>query len=327
MLPQAPESPLAKSPWHEGERAIQASLGVAETMDRLASRMIRDHMPEQHRAFYPRLPFVIAGVVDDEGAPWATLIEGAAGFVSSPDPRSLRIAASPTEGDPAKAALRTGASVGLLGIELSTRRRNRANGRLTRSGPGGHEVHVEQAFGNCPQHIRLRGLSTAGAPRTTYNGAVERSAGLDAEARQAISAADTFFLASYADVGGDPAARSVDVSHRGGKPGFVRVDGDVLTIPDFSGNRFFNTLGNILLSGRAGLLFVDFTRGDLLQITGSAEIISEGDEVARFEGAERLVRVRVSRMVRRRGAVSLRWTAGELSPSSLATGSWESGVW
>ena len=42
----------------------------------------------------------------------------------------------------------------------------------------------------------------------------------------------------------------MDISHRGGRPGFVRVDGDVLTIPDFRGNRYFNTLSNLLLEQR-----------------------------------------------------------------------------
>ena len=61
---------------------------------------------------------------------------------------------------------------------------------------------------------------------------------------------DTFFVASYADDGDDAARRGVDVSHRGGRPGFVQVDGDVLTIPDFAGNFHFNTLGNLLVNPR-----------------------------------------------------------------------------
>ena len=58
------------------------------------------------------------------------------------------------------------------------------------------------------------------------------------------------------------------MSHRGGKPGFVGVQGDTLAIPDFRGNRFYNTLGNLLGDPRAGLLFVDFASGDILQIQG-----------------------------------------------------------
>jgi hypothetical protein len=69
-------------------------------------------------------------------------------------------------------------------------------------------------------------------------------------------------------------ASGVDVSHRGGKPGFVRLDDDcTLIVPDFSGNCQFNTFGNLELNPRAGMLFVDFDRGNLLYLTGTAEVI------------------------------------------------------
>ena len=296
-----------QSYWHAGERALQERHGVAEKMERLGARMIRDHMPEQHRVFYAQLPFILAGVVDAAGDPWATLIEGRPGFMASPDPRSLWIGGRPSEGDPARGALGQGAPVGLLGIELHTRRRNRLNGRVTRAVHEGLEVAVEQTFGNCPQHIRPRDAWFAGPPGTSPEVAAEHATGLDDEARRSISAADTFFVASFTDRDGRPAHRTIDVSHRGGKPGFVRAEGDTLTIADYSGNMFFSTLGNLLSSRRAGLLFVDFERGDVLQITGAAEVILEGAEIGSFEGAERLWRVKTERMVRRRGALSLRW--------------------
>ena len=66
---------------------------------------------------------------------------------------------------------------------------------------------------------------------------------------------------------------SCDASHRGGYPGFVEIiDGKRLRIPDYQGNSIFNTLGNIQLYSKAGLIFIDFERGVLLQITGDAKI-------------------------------------------------------
>jgi predicted pyridoxine 5'-phosphate oxidase superfamily flavin-nucleotide-binding protein len=109
-------------------------------------------MPDQHRIFFAQLPFVVAGTVDDRGAPVATLLTGGPGFVASPDPRTLAIAA--VSGDPAGRWLRRGAPVGLLGIELATRRRNRANGTIAFAGEPGLLVAVRQSFGNCPQYIR-----------------------------------------------------------------------------------------------------------------------------------------------------------------------------
>ena len=145
---------------------------------------------------------------------------------------------------------------------------------------------------------------------------------LDLQAQRIIRRADTFFVASYADT---PHGRQVDVSHRGGNSGFVRVGADgALTIPDFSGNRFFNTLGNLAINPKAGLLFVDFTNGDLLQLSGDAELLPDSAGIADFEGAEHLWRFKPRRVVHRPDAVPLRWDfmEGGWSPSTLMTGDW-----
>ncbi|MDH1303763.1 pyridoxamine 5'-phosphate oxidase family protein [Achromobacter sp. GD03932] len=309
---------LPPSPWHAGERLLQQHVGIAERMAVTGPKVIRDYMPDQHRLFFEQLPFLVAGAVDGQGDPWAGVLEGLPGFVSSPDPRSLRVSAVPDADDPLLAGLGPDRQVGLLGIELHTRRRNRANGRIAAWDGKRFEVAVTQSFGNCPQYIQAREFQFSRSPALRFPGVPNERGGLDDAARALIARSDTFFVATYADEGG----RKVDVSHRGGKPGFVRVDGDVLTIPDFSGNRFFNTLGNMVLNPRAGLLFMDFERGDVLQLTGAAEIILDSPEIAQFEGAERLWRVHVRRVVRRPGALALRWRFDSYSPTALATGQW-----
>jgi ferredoxin-NADP reductase/predicted pyridoxine 5'-phosphate oxidase superfamily flavin-nucleotide-binding protein len=318
----ATEPEAGSSPWHAGESRLQQRLGVAERMAVFGRKVIRNYLPDQHRTFYGQLPFLLVGVVDAHGNPWATVLEGRPGFLSSPDPKALRISALPGPGDPAGAALGLGAAVGLLGIEPHTRRRNRLNGTVTAVDAGGFLVGVDQAFGNCPQYIQTRTLRFAHQPGQQTVLAAEHGQSLDDAARATIASADTFFIASYVDTGSSPAGRGVDVSHRGGKPGFIRIDGDLLTIPDFAGNLHFNTLGNLLLNPRAGLTFVDFTTGELLQLTGSTELVLEGDEVASFQGAERLWRLKVEQVVRRRSTLALRGTFGEYSPNSLLTGNW-----
>ncbi|MGE7413762.1 pyridoxamine 5'-phosphate oxidase family protein [Methylobacterium tarhaniae] len=308
--------------WHPGETAIQEKVGVADKMEQLGRRVVRDFMPDQHRAFYAQIPFVVLGSVDHRGDAWATLLAGGAGFIASPSDRLLDIAARPDPGDPAREGTRAGDAVGLLGIELHTRRRNRVNGILRASAGEGMRVEVDQSFGNCPQYIQLRDATMVRDPRAPSGGAVEEGAGLDAEARRMIAAADTFFVASYAERGD---RRQVDVSHRGGRAGFVRVDADgTLTIPDFAGNLFFATLGNILLNGRAGLVFADFATGDLLQMTGEAALVLDSPEIAAFAGAERLWTFRPRRVVHRRGALPLRWAfrAEGWAPTTLMTGDW-----
>ncbi|MDT3722291.1 pyridoxamine 5'-phosphate oxidase family protein [Pseudomonas oryzihabitans] len=315
-------TPLNALPtWHPGETALQERIGVRQRMAEIGPRVIRSFMPEQHRVFYQQLPFLVLGSVDATGAAWATILEGAPGFVSAPTPTRLDIAAGLPAGDPAGAGLGDGAAVGLLGIELHTRRRNRVNGEIELT-PQGLRVSVDQSFGNCPRYIQLRDLQPGQPSNTVTTPAVEPLKVLDGAARQLIEGADAFFVASYAEQEG---RRRVDASHRGGKPGFVRVDAEgVLTIPDFNGNLFFNTLGNIAVNGQAGLLFVDDERGDVLQLSGLAEVLFDSPEIAAFEGAERLWRFRPQRIVRRRAALTLRWRAraGGESDSSQLTGSW-----
>lgn len=281
--------------FHPGEVTLQRRQGMAEQLARVGGRMVRDHMPEPHRAFFAQLPFLIAGAVDPDGTPWATVWTGPPGFAHAPEPRVLSLRVAPDAADPASAGLRAGAAVGLLGIELETRRRNRMNGAL-RLRPGGFDVAVEHSFGNCPQHIQRRGAHAVRRAAAS-SGAALVSNELTAAARRLIRAADTFFVASYVDL---PQGRQVDVSHRGGPPGFVHLsDAGVLTIPDYSGNNLFNTLGNFTLNPLAGLLFMDFERGGLLQLTGRVEVLWDTPEIAAFAGAERLWRFTPTRLVQR----------------------------
>jgi hypothetical protein len=284
-------------PFHRGELEAQARASGGSQ-----GGAIRARMPEQHRTFFEALPFVVVASVH-RGWPVATLWTGAPGFVAAPDPQTLRFAVRPDPSDPATGAFTAGAPFGLLGIEFATRRRNRANGVVTAAGDGGIDAAIHQSFGNCPQYIQPRDVSPV-APGAASTEHFER---LDRDAAEAIARADMFFVATGARM--DEPTGGVDVSHRGGPPGFVRIDGDVLTIPDFKGNRYFNTLGNLVSEPRAALVFVDFARGDLLHVQGTTEIQWDGPDVRALEGAERLWRVHVTCGWRRRGALPLRWMA------------------
>ena len=293
---------------------MQARAGVAERMNAIGARVIRPAMPDEHRELFEKLPFLLLGALDAERRPWATMLVGEPGFVHTPDATSLVLCAKPLTESALQLTLEPGAPVGLLGIEPATRRRNRVNGVVRSREAETLRVHVSQSFGNCPKYIRPRifeRVERKGAP-TSLLGAC-----LSAEALALITRADTFFIASASPGAGlpdQPPNEGVDVSHRGGDPGFVRAaivdDRAVLTIPDFSGNYFFNTLGNITASPRVGLLFIDWTSGDVLALTGAAEVLWEGPEVLAFAGAERLLRVRVDEGRWLPGAVPLREARG-----------------
>ena len=238
-----PSTQIPASPWHAGELAIQQSIGVVEHMDRPGRLYVRNFLLDQHRAFYPLLPFIAIGAVDPAGDVWATMRAGEPGFLQAPDAGTLRVRSRREVADPAEAGLADGDALGMVGVDLMTRRRNRLNGTVRRDGAEGFDLAVTQSFGNCPRYIQNRRFSLVRDPQEPARAPAMHLDALDARARQLITAADTFYVASYVDR--EDGTRQVDVSHRGGKPGFVRIGDDgVMTIPDFAGNLFFNPATN-----------------------------------------------------------------------------------
>jgi uncharacterized protein len=309
--------------FHEGELALQEAAGSRARLAEFGARVIRDFMPDQHRDFFAQLPFLIAGTLDAQGQPWASVLAAPPGFVSSPDATRLVVQAPPLPHDPLAHNLAPGVPIGLLGIEPQTRRRNRANGNVSFVAEGSFGVHIEQSFGNCPKYIQARRPEFDEADRAAP--VAHRMERLDAAAREIVGKADTFFIATAHPAAASSAARAfgVDVSHRGGKPGFVHVDAvGVLTVPDFIGNFYFNTLGNLAVNPRCGLLFIDFARGDLLHVAARGEIVAQGPLVDAFEGAQRVLRLHPLSALRVEGVLPLRWSEAQLSPALAATGEW-----
>ncbi len=329
--PAADPERHGRAPFHAGEIAVQERCGVRGPIERVGRAMIRDAMPLEHRQLFARLPMVLVGSLAADRRPWASVLVGAPGFVHAADERTLRVDASPAPADPLAGALVIGAPIGLLGIELATRRRNRLNGTVAAVGDGGFTLEVDQSFGNCPQYIQARNPTWRRDPASfRAAGPIAQVASrLDDAARAIVARADTLFIASAAAAArGHGGADGVDVSHRGGKPGFVKLRPrvadrpDVLVLPDFRGNFMFNTLGNLAVYPRAGLVFLDFASGDVLQLTGGAEIVWEGEELASFVGAERLVVVTVEDGVRHPDALPFTWSAPAFARQLEGLGAW-----
>jgi predicted pyridoxine 5'-phosphate oxidase superfamily flavin-nucleotide-binding protein len=275
------------NPFHKGELIAQALAGVDPF-----NAPIRNRMPDQHRTFFPLLPFLALAVADADGWPLATLVQGPPGFASAPDPARLDVAALPSPADPVRMHLAAGARVGMLGIDLATRRRNRLNGVVAALGATGFAVDVAQSFGNCPRYIHVRALQPV---ERTPGPVTSFEAGLPARARAMLAETPTLFVASASGADAQDGAAGLDISHRGGPAGFARLEGDVLVVPDYAGNRYFNTLGNFLAEPRAAIVVADFATGDVLQLQGVVEVDWEAAEPERTPPVERTWRFRIVR--------------------------------
>ena len=302
------------SPFHHGEQQVQARFGVCD-IEAWARKVVRDYLPEQHREFHTSLPFLVVAARDTNGRPWVTLVDGVENFVTSPDAQHLVIDSMPAKGDALENAFGIGADVGILGIELATRQRNRVNGRIVGNGSGAITIRVDQSFGNCPQYIREREWR-----RVDHmpSGKASSGSNLTPLQRERIESADTFFIATGYRGEGASATFGMDASHRGGDRGFVRTLNDTrLRFPDYAGNNHFNTIGNMVLDPRAGYLFIDYETGNLLQLTGTASIDWDSEELAKFPGARRLVTLGIEEIIELPAAVGLRWEADAESVRSL----------
>ena len=228
--------------FHSGELEVQEQAGVRGEAAKIGTG-IRAEITPDRLGFLRARRFVIVASTDHTGAVWTSLLTGSPSFLEPVDARTLRIHASPLRGDPLREGLVDGADVGLIAIDLASRKRLRLNGRVVML-EGGFDVVVREVFGNCPKYIQARVPEDAdGPPAAPVASTTTR---LDDGQERWVSEADTFFLGSrYAE-------RGADASHRGGNPGFVRVlDASRLAWPDYSGNRMFQTLGNLARDRRA----------------------------------------------------------------------------
>ena len=295
----------------------------------------------QHQDFFKQLPFVMLGIVDERGYPWSMPVFGAPGFVRATSSRRLQLQAMPALINALGLDFTLQQKIGMLGIELHTRRRNRLNGTIAAIDAAGFLIDVEQSFGNCPQYIQARELAFARqdavAAEGSYDGATQSVNGNGVTSRLGASdvlmleQADTFFIASRTEHFSNDLRTGIDVSHRGGKPGFVQVetgvaDADRLRFPDFSGNRFFNTLGNIESDGRVGVFVPDYATGDAVFIAGRAQILWDDPAISQIEGAERIIEITIDHALSVQRFMPLTGELIAYSPVLNNTGTWRDSV-
>ena len=305
------------SVFHPGEQQLQQKLGVAERQHEMGLRLIRDYMPDQHREFFAMLRTVHVGAVDATGHPWAIMRSGDAGFMASPNDKTLRIASQPLPGEPPDLELSVGAKISIVGIQFETCRRNRLNATVTSHAGGLLEMRVDQSYGNCPKYIQVRNpVADADLAKVV----VTESAVLSPEDTALIVASDTLLIASRAKELGDDPRAGVDINHRGGMPGFVSVlDAATIQFPDYKGNNFYNTFGNVVTDDRVGLQFLDFETGTLLNVKGHASLVEDLNDGA-LPLMGRGLRIRVAHVRRSEGAAPIRYEFGEFSDRNPQTG-------
>jgi predicted pyridoxine 5'-phosphate oxidase superfamily flavin-nucleotide-binding protein len=296
--------------YHAGEIAVQQRAGERSIAARRGG-MIGDRLVDGARAFLSRQGVAAVGAEAPDGTVWASLWNDAAGFLRAADDGEhvevIPALDRTVDVDPVRPIVQAGAPLGMLVIDLATRQRLRINGIVTRADALGMKLRVRETFGNCNKYIQRRQRSDA---PTSEVAPVTHGHALDAERRDFIARTDTAFVASIHPV------RGLDVSHRGGQPGFIWVESDgTLRMPDYPGNSMFQTFGNFEVDPRAGLALIDFERGRVLSLTGNATtVFGAEDQRHPTGGTGRYWSFTVARWVDFPLPSRVRWTLIDRSP-------------
>jgi len=281
-----------ESVFHPGELSVQQRAGVRDQARKIGTG-IHATISTAAAEFLRAQRFAVLAAADTVGRLWASPLTGRRGFLEPVDERRLRVHTRAIAADPLAESLSDGVAVGLLAIDFARRKRLRLNGSaMVRA--DGFDVLTREVFGNCPKYIQSRASEDAEEAQEAARR--QLTSALDDRQQDWIRCADTFFIATrHAEAG-------TDASHRGGNPGFVHVVGARhLAWPDYSGNRMFQTLGNLESDPRAGILFLDFARGRTLQLTGRATVDWDPARASGFAGAERVVDFAIDDVVEIRG--------------------------
>ncbi|MEV5966566.1 pyridoxamine 5'-phosphate oxidase family protein [Kribbella sp. NPDC051952] len=319
--------PHEQGQWHPGEAAMHRLLGVPAH-----DNPTIPGLPTAYGLWMERSPLLALGTVDRTGRIWTTVLGGRAGVIKPIAAGVLGLSSSAHldprgEGDPGWTAFDPvlealfsstqdgrvvdhagGKLVAGLAMNLEERTRVKLAGRMLRGvvlanaaettetepqDPTRVDVQmalaIEETLGNCPKYLNRKAVWTHEAsPRL-----VSDSLPLPDEAVELIGKADIFFLSSRYG------AESMDTNNRGGAPGFVRVfsnsadEGVSLVYPEYSGNRLFQTLGNLQTDPAVGITFPDFETGDVLYLTGRAEVLIGAEATAVLPHSKVAVKVTV----------------------------------
>lgn len=229
-------------------------------------------------------------------------------FIEFLDEKTIKIKQLPLQDDPLRSIAAIKESfISLLFIEFETQKRIRLNGKIKAPlSENGFEVELEESFTNCSRYIHQRKrINNENFSKNHQK--VIKSDKLTQEMKELILESDTFFIATASHKHG------ADSSMRGGNKGFVRVLNDsTLLWGDYQGRNLFQTLGNIVQLPSSGLLFVDFSKGDILQLQGEISIENIGDQLG-LDFSDRNVAFKVKKAIYYQNASPYLWKTVSLS--------------
>ncbi|KAK2745109.1 hypothetical protein FQN57_004016 [Myotisia sp. PD_48] len=324
--------------WHRGEEKMHKLMGASHDGNPTAP-----YLSPGAASLIQRCPLLVLGTLDKDGLPWTTVWGGQAGF-AGPIAQSV-IGINVAIGgafDPVAETLLGGEKIGQivkeedgkgrlmsgLPVDFENRKRVKLMGRMvagtmrgndTENNDGnvsktGHShiqlaMQIDSSMGNCPKYLNKRHI----IPNTPQPKLISDSPQLPQQAIDLLSRIDTLFVSSSHE------QRSMDSNLRGGPPGFIRVlsnnpTGAVIVYPEYSGNRLYQTIGNLQTTPFAGYAFPDFDTGDILFATGKTEVLVGKEAADLLPRSNLAVKVTITAARYVEDGLTFRGEPGEPSP-------------
>ena len=324
---------------HWGELLLQKRRHTPKELSDAIPHYIDRNMPQKHAEFFAGLSYLPLATLDHHGRPWVSLLvtqsdtDPSVG-IKVTGPNTTDVVAETNPHDPFVRSVIQDQGGGLtallfagVGVDFTNRRRNKIAGAIGAANVEGRgkislKLLSDQHLGNCPKYITLRTLEHfERRPELDHDRFDAPFSALPEAAKSVVARASTVFLATKHTGDGTAAGAPTDmgVNHRGGAPGFARLyeedeGGRVTTylvLPDHSGNRFYQSLGNIETDPQVGLVFPDFETGDILYVTGDAENLLGHAADALMPRVNLLTRIKITGAVFVRCGLNLKLTSEE----------------
>ena len=298
--------------YHKGERQAQ-ELAKETRQAEFNGQAISNSIIEGALKFISEQEYVVVSIEDSDKNIWISVLSGDRGFITAPNPKTVLIEINKVDINQDEVFWKTiekNKKVGMLIIELASRRRIRINGTISKLDNEYLELKVTEAYPNCMKYIQRRHIVKRQEWSDKKNTEGKKGLVLSQFHKELIKKSDTFFIGSANPKG------YLDASHRGGNPGFVEfVNETAIRIPDYKGNSMFNTFGNLILNDHAGVVFWDFEKGALLQMTGKAKISWEnpGTEIT-TAGTGRFWEFEIEKWIEHRIGREFSWEFLDYSP-------------
>jgi ferredoxin-NADP reductase len=221
-----------------------------------------------------------------------------------------------------------------VGVDYSNQRRNKLAGKLIQAewigDPAnsnlGLYLETNENLGNCPKYITIRQLepfsrvnSKSVTVRPTTTSSSSSSSRLNQDALEILRQASTAYIATIHIDTTATWENDMGFNHRGGPRGFIRYfedgNGAHLVLPDYSGNRFYQSLGNIESDGKISVYIADFVHGDSLHISGTGVNLYHKEAEILMPRVKLLTLVSIEEAIVIKGSINLRLMSEEvLSP-------------